>query len=420
MLILYNILQLILLTLLFPLLLIYIAAKSKYRGHIPRRLGLGLANQLAGYNPTAKTIWIHALSVGEVSSAVPLVEKFLQDSRDITIVFSAATKSGYDLASGLLANKQCNIIAFPLDIAPVVSRYISLIKPDLFVLIETDFWPNILHLLARKKIPAVLVNARISAESMRHYSKLSFFFKPLFQSFCHICVQRDSDRKRLIDFGLEEDKITKLGNLKYEPISTGNNTAILQLLQPLKSLLFVAGSTHPGEEEKILSIYLKLKKQYDFKMIIAPRDIKRTPEILHLAEAMNLTVQRRTSGYPFTQDLLVLDTIGELTGFYGEADICFVGGSLVDEGGHNPLEPAAQGKPVLFGPFMHDFEDITKDITEAGGGFTVLDEHDMSNRLSLFLSDHQAREKCGAAARKCIINKKGLLAEHVDLLLDQL
>lgn len=416
MLILYNILQILIVILLFPLLCIYIALKSKYRKHIPRRLGFNLSKSLQGLEKKKKTIWVHALSVGEVTSAVPLVEKIRKDIDDITIIFSASTKTGYEVAQTLLTRHCEQIIPFPLDLFPVVEYFIHIIKPDLFILVETDFWPNILSSLQRKKIPVLLVNGRISKKSMEQYQRLSFFFEPMFHSISHLCVQSDSDRNRLLELGLPAKKVSKMGNLKYESVLSQNGTKVKQLFGSVNVPLFTAGSTHQGEESVILDTYIELKKKIPFKLLIAPRDIKRAEEIEQLAKSRNIETQRRSSDIPFTAELYIIDTIGELLSFYSKSDICFVGGSLVDEGGHNPLEPASRGKPVLFGPNMQDFRDIRDDLIASSGGFTVFDQVELSAMLLRLLEDDVFRTASGEAARNSVICKQGILHDHIQLI----
>lgn len=416
MLILYNILQTLVVILLFPLLCIYIAFKSKYRKHIPKRLGFGLRESLNGVKPSSKTIWIHALSVGEVTSAVPLVKKISQEFDDITLIFSASTQTGYTLGQKLLLQYCDRIIPFPLDIFIVVEYFIRLIKPDLFILVETDFWPNILTRLHKKRIPIVLVNGRISRGSMNHYQRLSWFFQPMFQTISHICVQSDVDKNRLLELGITADQISNLGNLKFASALSHDDSTVHKLLESTVDPVFIAGSTHTGEEEIILNAYITLKAKFPLKLIIAPRDINRAQEIKRSALSRQLTVQLRSSGEAFDSDLYILDTIGELVAVYEKCDVCFVGGSLVDEGGHNPLEPASSGKPVLFGPFVSDFKEICEDLVESSGGFIVTDQTELIMILTRFLENASFLKSSGDAAKNWVSQKKTILHDHIHLL----
>ena len=412
----YNILQIILLILLFPLLCCYILAKTKYRRHIPQRLGLTLNRGFSRLRPQKKTLWIHALSVGEVTSALPLVVGLRKELRDTTIIFSASTQSGYDLSKKLLTPHCDLVIAFPLDLLPVCRYYIELIKPHLFVLVETDFWPNFLDQLTRYSIPALLVNGRISQKSLTLYSRYAFFFKPMFHSFRFLSVQSESDRRKCLAMGIPEERIVKLGNLKYESAPAENAEVPAFFLQNVQEMILVAGSTHPGEEEILLNAYTKLRQKHFLKLVIAPRNIERAHEITALAESRGLTVQHRSGNNPFTTDLFVLDTLGELVSFYDRSDICFVGGSLVKAGGHNPLEPAGQGKPVIFGEHMDDFEEICEELILTGGAVQVTDEVEIIEILDTFLQDKNLRLQRGRAALSCVLKNRGVIEKHVQLI----
>ena len=414
----YNFFQLIIVLLLFPLICIYIGFRKKYRNWIPLRLGKNLQDALTDSIPQKRTIWIHALSVGEVTSALPLAAALKREFGEYNFIFSASTKSGYQLGKKLLSRHCTAIIPFPLDLLPVCRYFIKTIRPDLFILIETDFWPNFLRILSRENIPAILVNGRISKHSMAQYSRYSFFFKPMFSTLTYLCVQTESDRQRFLDFGLSPEKVLKLGNLKYEPIIDSHNSIDLLIPERDNTTIFIAGSTHHGEEEYILSAFLALQKEYNLKLIIAPRDIGRAENIAALARSRNISVQLRTKGTLFTADLLILDTIGELTATYAIADICFVGGSLVDEGGHNPLEPAYHGKPVIFGPYMNDFEEISQDLVACGGAFSVADQAQLQNTVKTLTRDPDYRKKIGMAAKEQVLRAKGVLGKHIELIKD--
>lgn len=416
--ILYNFFQLTLLILFFPLIFIYIGLRKKYRSWIPLRLGMGLGNSLKKVIPQQKTIWIHALSVGEVTSARPLAAALNQEFEDYNLIFSASTRSGYDLGKKLLYDHCSAIIPFPLDLLPVCRFFIKTLSPDLFILVETDFWPNFLTTLKKERIPAVLVNGRVSAHSMAQYGKYSFFFKPIFSTLSYLCVQNESDRQRFVDFGLSPDKVLKLGNLKYEPTVANPKEIKLIIPERRKKTVFIAGSTHSGEEEYILSTFLDLNKKYNLKLIIAPRDIQRADKIAAFAQSRNISFQLRSTGGHFTEDLLILNTIGELTAIYEAADICFVGGSLVNEGGHNPLEPAYHGKPVIFGTHMNDFEEISQDLVDAGGAFFVNDQAHLTNTVKSLLKDIEYRQQCGAKAQESVLKAKGVLRKHTELIKD--
>ena len=416
--ILYNTIQLILLTLLFPLWTLYILLRRKYRSWVPLRLGFGLADLLPKHPGSKPVIWMHALSVGEVTSALPLAKALHSQYDQATIIFSASTQTGYQLGKELLSPYCRAVIPFPLDILPVCHRFLRMISPGLFVLVETDFWPNFLFQLKKRNIPAILVNGRVSKQSMPNYSRYAPLFKTLFQTFSHLCVQTAEDRSRFIALGLPEDRVLNLGNLKYEPAINKTIEDKITIPKRDKFTVFIAGSTHPGEEEHILQMYSALQSHYPLKLIIAPRDIQRADMIATLAESRNISVQYRSSDSNFTCNLLILDSIGELTSVYGLGDICFVGGSLVDEGGHNPLEPAFHGKPVIFGPYMSDFDEISDDLVNAGGALIVADPQQLQAAVKRLLEEKDFRQRCGESAQQWIMSSKGVLRNHVELIRD--
>jgi len=420
MLTLYNITQIIFLIITLPFLLAVVLLTPKYRLRTWKRLGFGLRSQIKHTKKEErKTIWIHALSVGEVTSALALISGVRNRFPEAFLVFSTSTSSGAKVAEQLMADHADILIPFPLDILPVTAFFIKLIQPDLFILVETDFWPNILTCLQRKKIPVMLVNGRISHKSMASYRRFAFFFRPLFQTFHHLCMQTETDRVRMIDLGVPEDRVLTLGNLKFDtPLITASSTLQEEpMVLPDDSLLLIAGSTHKGEEEIILSAYVRLRTAYpNLFLIIAPRDISRGKEIQELARTKGITVSCRSDKPEHSQRLLVLDTIGELAGCYRFADIAFVGGSLRHKGGHNPIEPAVMGAPVLFGPHMEDFAEISQDLLTAGGAIRVGGEESLFQAADTWLSDVRLRKEAGLAALKCVENQQGVIERHLQLI----
>ena len=418
MLILYNVLHLVAVLLLFPLLCIYIASKAKYRRHLPRRLGLGLKDRISGPGQVKKTLWIHALSVGEVTSALPLLAGLRRRFKDVSIVFSASTSTGFSLAQKLASPHCDRVIAFPLDFLPVCRYFLRHIRPDLFILVETDFWPNFLEQLHKRNIPAVLVNGRISRSSLSLYRRYPYFFEPMFATFALVCAQSQNDRRKFLDLGVKSSKVVTLGNLKYEAAAAPADGGAGRLMTATTAVVLIAGSTHEGEETVLLEVFCQLKKRYRVKMVIAPRDISRCRQIVDLAHSRGLEVQLRSAGQLFTEEIYLLDTLGELAAFYAYGDICFVGGSLIAGGGHNPLEPASLGKPVLFGPDMSDFEEISGALLACDGAYRVATRDDLLTVLERLIESPELRRGSGEAAGKCVSENQGIVDRHIDLIED--
>ncbi|MDR3629370.1 MAG: 3-deoxy-D-manno-octulosonic acid transferase [Desulfocapsaceae bacterium] len=413
MIIIYNIAQILLIILVWPLIALTIAVRPRHWGHILKRLGWGLCPDRRK-EPGKKTVWVHALSVGEVTSSLPLVAGIRKDL-DVELVFSATTRTGTRMAAEIIAPHVDRLIPYPIDIIFVILHFIRIIRPDLFILVETDFWPNQLAALQRKKIPTLLVNGRISGKSMDSYRRFGFFFRPLFNSFSALGMQTAEDGRRLTAMGIDAGKIVNLGNLKFDSqpssvIESGGNWP--------SAIRILAGSTHRGEEEMLMLAYGELKKAgRNLSLVIAPRDIARSPEVVRLATSLGLETSCRSQGWPDHQpDLLILDTIGELAACYRTCDIAFTGGSLVDEGGHNPLEPAVAGVPVLFGPHMEDFAEVASEMIAAGGAIRVADADALFHSLERLVDDSALRQATGQAAAAYVRGKQGVVGNHLDLI----
>ncbi len=417
---LYNILQLILLPVLIVPATLIVLCIPKYRMRSLQRLGIGLAAiPDTNKNKNEKRIWIHALSVGEVSSALPLVAGIRKELPDIRIVFSASSRAGAATAKKLLADEIDYFIPFPFDILPVIKHFLKRIQPDCFILVETDFWPNFLSALQTKNIPSLLVNGRISVKSMRSYRRFSFFFRPVFNTFHTLSMQTEHDRQSLINLGIDDRKVQTLGNLKYDNalFSSSKRNLPLPFTLPDNILLITAGSTHKGEEEIVLQSYRELQKTFpNLYIVIAPRNIERGRAIQALAQTLGLQGNLRSQINAGGRDLFILDVIGELNTVYSHCQIAFVGGSLVPRGGHNPIEPAVFAVPVICGEHMEDFSEITDKLLQTGGAFSVRNATDLSDTLLRLLGDEPARNAAGDAAMTCIREQQGVIHRHIKLL----
>ncbi len=410
----YNILQLLLAPLFILLFPLYLIGNKGKRKNILRRLGFGL-------KPPAKeddhypTIWIHALSVGEVTSAVPLVQALRSEIPRSNLVFSATTASGQKLAESLIGPWADSLVPFPLDIRFVVSRFMKQIKPDLFILVETDFWPNFLNGCACRGVQALLVNGRISSRSMRSYLRYDFFFKPMFNLFALLCMQTEQDTENMQQLGIPRDKLKTIGNLKFaSPADCSRQALTAQVNTSPGRLTIIGGSTHDGEEKALISSYHNLRKKgYDLHMVIAPRQVGRSSAIAELARTAGLSVVLYSTSNKAETDITILDTIGDLGSIYASADITFIGGSLVPEGGHNPLEASRQGKPLLFGPFMEDFSEISSALLEIGAAFQVTDQPSLENMLEQLIISEELRHIYGNRARQFTEKQQDVLAAHI-------
>lgn len=417
MLIIYNILQLLALLVLGPFLLPWVCLAAKYRRRIPRRLGLGLAGLVRGLRPGPR-IWVHALSVGEVASARPLLQMLRHEMPEAVLILSSTTSGGEAYARRLAGVVDC-LVPFPLDLFWVVARFVRVLRPDLFVLVETDFWPNLLSRLGRERVPCLLANGRITMASMARYQRLRFLFAPLFNTFAKISMQMADDARSLTRLGVAPEKIVVCGNLKYDMAESAERAGVALDLAGCGlhgRPLLVAGSTHEGEEAILVEAFAKLCKKFPaMGMIIAPRSVERAPAIVPLAVKQGLDCALRTARGIKACQVLVLDTLGELAQVYRQADIAFVGGSLVREGGHNPLEPAYFGKPVLFGADMSDFLEISRDLLAAGGAKIVTAET-LCAVMDDLLSNDEKRRQIGGLARELVVLHQGAARRYLELI----
>ena len=415
----YNIVQFIFLPFIAPLLFISALATPKYRERIVTRLGLGTQNKISAPSPNQKTFWVHGLSVGEITSAVPLIQGLRKKYPSDRIILTVSTRSGEAVARNLLGEIVDHIIPSPLDFLPVIALFYTRIQPQLFILIETDFWPNLLLYLQRKKVPAVLVNGRVSEKSMAGYRRFAFFFRPMFRSFRYLFMQTELDKQSMVDLGIEKEKIKVLGNLKFDTHITEKQfvPSSLSTLLPDNTLVITAGSTHQGEEDILFTVVKKLQTSHpQITLVLAPRDPDRADQICIMARQHGLTIMLRSENSITHSDILLIDTIGELIFFYALADIAFVGGSLVDEGGHNPIEPAILGIPVLFGPYMQDFQEIAVSLIKAGGGEQVNDSGSLQHALELLLDSKELIYQRGISAKYCVLQQRGVIKKHLEIL----
>jgi len=385
--------------------------------------------------PARGNIWVHALSVGEVVSAIPLVDSLQAEFPDKDIVFTVTTVTGMAIAREKLNAKVKAVLTMPVDAWWSVQRIVNFVKPSVFILIETDIWPALLCSLKRKGIKSILVNGRVSPRTLKSYGKAPFLVQKMFDPL-HVCLmQSDLDRGRLLQVGLNKEKVITAGNMKFDrdmaPMCEEERQGWLDALglEPADPL-WVAGSTHPGEEGILLDVFKKLAVSFPrLRLILAPRDTGRSGEIVTMSRGMGLRAVLKTEVWeqlakqkaqsakcnppcamryaPY--DVLVLNTMGELGRIYGLGTVCFVGGSLVPVGGHNLLEPASFGIPVVFGPNTHNFVSMAESLFEGGGGRRVRNGDELYRTMKTLLENGEVRTRTGARAKAFVERNRGAL-----------
>ena len=366
-------------------------------------------------------IWIQAVSVGEVAlcrSLIPLLkEKF--PGRDIVI--STITRTGNDLAKKYFS-KDAVIIYFPLDFMFIIKKTVRMIKPALYIMIETEIWPNLLKELSSGGVPSILINGRISDRSIGKYRLVKPFLKKTLDRINAFCMQDSIGADRIAELGAPRDRIEVTGNMKFDAAVSmdAESPEDIRASIGLKSNeeLLVAGSTHEGEEEVILNVFRRLSDDFpDLRLLIAPRHVDRAAEIenmikengLECIRISNISGPRPSSG----SGILLLDTIGRLNDVYSVATIVFIGGSLVSYGGHNPIEPAYFSKPVLFGPYMFNFKYISGVFLKKKAAMNVFNKEDLYEKCKLLLKDPNLRDTLGRNAKKVILENKGATEKNI-------
>ncbi len=418
MLLLYNILYSIFVLCFLPVLLI----REKYRRSLLIRLGIlpqSLISKIAGQ----PVIWLHTVSVGEVLACRGLIKDLQQQYRNFRLVISTVTGTGNSIARKLVRPEDA-VIYSPLDVSLIVKRVGDIINPRLFIIAETEIWPNIVMHLAKKAVPIILLNGRVSANSLRGYKIIRRFLKQVLRNFSLFCMQTQEDARRIIDLGADKDKVKVTGNMKFDIRMSGSGRQKSDLGLSEKEQLFIAGSTHRGEERIILQVYRELIKEHlNLRLLIAPRHIERVPEIERLISRLGFNAQR-VSRLGLTQrpqnhrlrPVLVLDSVGQLNGLYALAEVVFIGGSLVAHGGQNPIEPAVFARAIIFGPAMSNFSQIVKVFLSKKAAIMVKDARQLKDICSRLLNQPALRKELGRAARELVLENQGTTSRNIGLI----
>jgi len=421
----YNIVLLIV----SPLIVAVLLAKPRSRPGLLQRLGV--FNQDKPNKPDQPVIWIHAVSLGEVVAVTPLVNELHRRHPTYRLVVSTVTETGREAVEQRLAGVAEHWYA-PLDFPWAVSRFIERLQPCLYLFVETELWPNLLWHLRRRGVPTVLVNGRLSSRSFarQQLAPVRSFYRTMLQTLTLCLMQSDRDVDRIVALGAEVSRVRRTGNIKFDQpipdVAEGETTRAQLGLQDTEQL-FVAGSTHPGEEEILVECYRALVARYPSAvLLLAPRHIERAESVEAMIRARGLAVQRRSTIGQAGElrstgpRVVVLDSRGELAAIYREAVVAFVGGTLVPVGGHNLLEPAQWAKPVLFGHYTDHCAEIADLLIQAGGGRRVLQADDLTQQVVALFSDGEEREQMGRSARQVVEQNQGALQrtlEAIDRLL---
>jgi 3-deoxy-D-manno-octulosonic-acid transferase len=396
---------------------------SKYVINLPERLGLLPLSLNLDREPS---IWIHAVSVGEVLAARALAGELKSRYPGHRLFVSTTTITGQQVARRQLPIAD-GIFYFPIDLTVIVRRVLDVVRPRLFVMMETEIWPNLLRECRRRGIKTMVINGRISARSYPRYRLIRPLFRRVLAMVDRFCVQGEESRFRLVDLGAAPDSVTVTGSLKFDSLdqaagATTPGRAVDRVLRFFRGIegrpVLVAGSTFPGEDEILLRSFERIRTMTpNALLVLAPRRPERFGDVESLAKQAGFRTVRRTAlttDHDLRADVVVLDTIGELAQVYQVATAVFVGGSLVDMGGHNILEPAILGKAIVFGPFMQNFAEIAETFLRDGAAIQVATARELEDVLIDLLSNRDHRERLGAAARALVEANRGAKARSLD------
>ena len=368
-----------------------------------------------------RTAWVHAVSVGETLAAVPIVEELGRLHPELPILVTTVTETGARVARERLARLAIHRY-FPLDLPGAVRRAIARNRPQLFVVLETELWPNLFRALAARGVPVMIANGRISDRSYRRYRLARTFMRGLLETVAVFGMRSDEDARRIIGLGAAPERVFVTGNVKNDaPADDGAAPTLWRRLLGLApgAPVWIAGSTHRGEEPIVLDVHARLRERHaGLVLIVAPRHPERVLEVERLVRERGLPVVRRSELPKGRTDgaTIILDTVGELAQLYQLADVVFVGGSLVPSGGHNMVEVALRRKPALFGPHTTNFRESAELLAGSGGGLVVRDAAELERELARLLGDPALRATMGDAGLAAVAARQGAVRETLALI----
>jgi 3-deoxy-D-manno-octulosonic-acid transferase len=412
----YNVALTVLFVTALPLLPFLFLFGNRYREGFTQRLGF-YPKKLRYSLRSAKAIWIHAASVGEVRSAEVLVSELKARAPKRKIVLSTFTATGNQVARQIAGVDA--VVFLPLDFSWVVRRALRVFDPALLLIIETEIWPNLLRGAFFSGVPTVLLSGRLSEKAFARYSLVRRFFCRVLIFFSALGMQSRADAARIAELGAREERISVVGNLKFAARFTGDDSGrVISARDPSRPLI-VAGSSHFGEEEILLEALNSARARFPrLSLVLAPRHPERCDDVERMLLKSPFTFERRSRlGVEqfFVYDVLLLDTVGELPEFFAAGDLAFVGGSLVDVGGHNLLEPARFRKPILFGPYMANFKGIAEEMKHGGAAIEVRGADDLARVCVELLENSETRARMGECAAQIAGANRDALALNLRL-----
>ena len=405
----YNLLLIILL---FPILLAIALSGKKNRQDffycIKERLSI---TDTPKTDKSKKTIWFHCSSLGEAKALEPL----LQHLQDYNIIITTITKSAREYVS-----KLSNVVFYslaPVDLYHFVKKTIKKFNPDMLILIETEFWPNMIYLAHKHGTKIITVNGRISKNAFPYYKITTFFWRPFLKLIDFISVRNEFDYKRFVSLVGNNNKVANMGNIKYDRDFAKETISRNSLGYKDNDLILVAGSTRGNENNIIVGAFRNLKRAFNnLKLIIAPRHLTQIEALKCICEAYKLNYSLFSNIKGKANDVLLVDTFGQLQKIYSIADVVYIGGSLIKRGGQNPIEPAAYAKPIVFGKHMYNFEIESKLLKDTGGAAEVATKEELIMTTAMFLKNKELRTGAGINAQKTVSMQQGAIKANIDLI----
>ena len=418
-----NLAYLVLLILLLPWLLISVITKGKYRqGFGAKFLGLVPRLPATGVDSSQRRIWLHAVSVGEVNLLRPVLQELEQRYPDWECVISTTTRTGFDLARQKYSSR--TVFYCPLDFSWAVKTALKRIQPDLFILIELELWPNLIHYTA-KKCPVKIINGRLSENSSRGYKKLGFLIRPTLRKLSHIAVQNEQYAQRFLEIGATAEQITVTGSIKFDGAESNRaneKTLALKQLAGIQDddVVLLAGSTQVEEERLCLRFFNQHQSTYpNLKLILVPRHPERFDDVADMCKNAGFEFMRRSAmDQPVPSDIrvLLIDVIGELGAWWGLTDIALVGGSMGSRGGQNMIEPAAYGAAVCFGPNTWNFKDIVELLLHHQAAKVIHSTEQFEEFIDWCIHTSDQAQSMGKAAAELVALQQGATRRTVDIL----
>ena len=417
----YNFLLITLALILLPVILIALALVPKFRAGLFTKLGFYPDFNL---DRNKKTIFFHAVSVGEVNAVEALIKKTRENFPDANIVLSTTTKTGQEIAHKKLEKTVNAITYFPFDFFFSINSFLDAVKPDKIVIAETEIWPDFVYLANRRNIPVYIVNGRLSPNSYKGYKKFSFFFKPVLAQYKGIYMQTQGDVERILDVGAKQDITKCMGNLKFDIKPTLSDSQITELAESLKlngARMIAAASTHKGEDEIVLEAFKELKAQFpEIKLLLAPRHPERYEKVSELIAQSGFSFGKRSQNDTFEKnDIIMLDTMGELMKMFSICHFAFIGGSFSTTGGHNPLEANIWGKPVVSGDCVFNFKDIYAFLTQTNAAKLSSTPQELKEDMTKLLADDEFYQKACDDTHKIFDENSGAVDFVINVLKEQ-